>query len=126
MQVVVAARATHRELRYLGQNLVSQADGGHGYRAVLVLLRTESDHDDAIRALEVLAEPLKDFPWLTASDKSTALAAILTALVRPVLRTAPLFAFRAPKMGAGKSLLADVVSMIATGRTANAMTQGQD
>lgn len=81
---------------------------------------------DAKRACEELLEPLRDFPWLEPSDRSAALAAILTALARHSLRTAPLFAFRAPKMGSGKSLLADVVSLVATGRPAPVMTPGRD
>jgi hypothetical protein len=54
------------------------------------------------------------------------MAAILTALIRPSLRTSPMFAFRAAKMGSGKSLLADIVSLIAAGRQAAVMSQGAD
>lgn len=82
--------------------------------------------DDAHCALDVILTVLKDFPWLEASDRSAAIAAILTGLIRPSLRTAPLFAFRAPKMASGKSLLADVVAMTATGRVASVMSQGKD
>ncbi len=82
--------------------------------------------DDARAALEKLRWLLKDFPFVAPSDESVALAAILTPLIRPSLRTAPLFAFRAAKMGSGKSLLADVVSMISTGRAAAVMSQGLD
>lgn len=82
--------------------------------------------EDAARALAALNEILKDFPWLAGCDRAAALAAILTATIRPSLRTAPLFAFRAPKMASGKSLLADVVAMIATGRTVSVMSQGRD
>jgi hypothetical protein len=81
---------------------------------------------DAIEALRALKEPLRRFPWVEHSDRSAALAAILTALIRHSLRTAPLTAFRAPKMGSGKSLLADVVAMVATGRVASVMSQGKD
>jgi hypothetical protein len=81
---------------------------------------------DAKRALTVLKEPIKAFPFIEASDRAAALAAMLTVLVRPSIRTSPLFAFRAPKMASGKSLLADVVAMIATGRVAPVMTPGKD
>lgn len=77
-------------------------------------------------ALDRLLFVLKEFPFLETVDRSVALAAMLTAAVRPSLRTAPLFAFRAAKMGSGKSLLADVVSLIATGRPAAVMSQGAD
>jgi hypothetical protein len=92
--------------------------------------------DDAVAAVEVFAALLKGFPFID-DDTSTrphlrtvsfsvALAAILTALVRRSVRTAPLFGFSAPTMGSGKSLLADVVSMIATGRPAAAMSYADD
>ena len=61
---------------------------------------------------------IKDFPFVSGTDTAAALAAIVTALVRPALPTAPLFAFKAPKMGSGKSLLADVVALVATGELA--------
>ncbi|MBK8980650.1 MAG: bifunctional DNA primase/polymerase [Planctomycetes bacterium] len=82
--------------------------------------------DDARAALAVLCEPLSGFPFRTPAHRAVAVAAILTALIRPSLRTAPLFAFLAAKMGSGKSLLADVVAMIATGRSAAVMSQGAD
>ena len=82
--------------------------------------------DDALAALATLHDLLKGFPFLEKCDRSVAIAAILTGLVRRSLRTAPLFAFRAPKMGSGKSLLADVVALFATGRPAPAMPQGKD
>jgi hypothetical protein len=49
---------------------------------------------------------------------------MLTAVCRKMLRTAPLHGFTAPTMGTGKSLIADVVAMIATGREAPVMSQG--
>jgi hypothetical protein len=86
----------------------------------------EPSRDDATQALQVLLAPIAEFPWLEPCDRAAALAAILTALIRRSLRTAPLFAFRAPKMSSGKSLLCDIVAMIATGRVAAAMIQGHD
>ena len=90
------------------------------------LIPDEPSRDDALSALGKLQEMVKGFPWVGASDRSTALAAMLTGLIRRSLRTAPLFAFRAPKMGSGKSLLADVVAMLGTGRVASVMSQGKD
>lgn len=81
---------------------------------------------DAIEALAVLEVVIGKFPFVDESDFSAALAAILTAIQRPVLRTAPMFPIRAPKMSSGKSLLADVVALIATGQPAPVMTQGRD
>ncbi|MFZ1828291.1 MAG: hypothetical protein WAW42_05885 [Candidatus Competibacteraceae bacterium] len=70
----------------------------------------------------ILQEVLDGFPFAESSDRAVALSAMLTALVRPALRTAPLHTFDAPHPGSGKSLLADVVAMVATGTTAKVMT----
>lgn len=82
--------------------------------------------DDARKALLRLEEVLKDFPFVNGSDRAAALSAILTPLVRKRLRAAPLTAIGAPKMASGKTLLADVVAMVATGRPASVMSQGRD
>lgn len=82
--------------------------------------------DDARGALERIEHVLKDFPFVDDSDRSAAVAAILTAVVRRSLRTAPIFTFSAPMPGSGKSLLADIVSMVATGRPCAVMSQGRD
>ena len=54
------------------------------------------------------------------------LAAVITALVRPSLRSAPGFAFSAAKMGEGKSLQADAVAYISTGRSPAMMSRTDD
>lgn len=82
---------------------------------------------DALGALAVLKEPYSEFIFADpAMGLSIALAATLTAVVRRSLRTAPLFAFDAPVMGAGKGLLVKVAALIATGRPAPLLSQGQD
>ncbi|MBF0140802.1 MAG: hypothetical protein HQL74_11050 [Magnetococcales bacterium] len=78
--------------------------------------------NDALHSLGVFLEILRDFPFKNDEYRSVAVAAILTALVRLSLRTAPMTIFTAPKMASGKSLLADIVSMIATGYPATVMT----
>lgn len=80
-------------------------------------------HEQGRAALNLLLrEVLDGFPFTEPHDRSAALSAILTACVRHALRSAPLHAFEAPRAGSGKSLLADVVSLIATGATATVMT----
>jgi hypothetical protein len=83
----------------------------------------EPTRDDALAALAVLKEPFEEFPFVEESDRSVALAAVMTALVRPSIRSSPLFLFRAPKMASGKSLLQDIVALVATGRDATVMSQ---
>ncbi len=87
---------------------------------------------EALAALRVFEELLAGFPFVDrgserpGSDFAVAVSAILTALVRKSLKSAPLYAFRAPKMGSGKSLLGDVVGMIASGRPCAVMSLGED
>lgn len=70
----------------------------------------------------LLNEVLSGFPFAEPHDRSAALSAILTACVRHSLQFAPLHAFDAPRAGSGKSLLANVVALIATGAPATVMT----
>lgn len=69
---------------------------------------------------------LRSFPFRSASDKSAALAAIITALLRRMLPAAPIFAVSAPTAGTGKSLFAEVVGVIATGRKPPMLSMGDD
>ena len=108
-----------------------------GYDPTTGLLFVESESFPAIpekpdrkqgrAALDVLlAEVLDGFSFSTPHDQSAALSAILTAMVRPSLRTAPMHIFSAPLKGSGKSLLADCVALIATGRAATVMSFTSD
>jgi hypothetical protein len=81
--------------------------------------------DAASAALQQLQHPLRGFPFADDASKSVALAAMLTALVRPSLRTSPLHAFDAPTAGTGKSLLAELVGLLATGARPPALSQGK-
>jgi hypothetical protein len=75
--------------------------------------------DDARTAIGHLQEPLIDFPFTETWHFSAALAAILSLIGRfAIMGNVPLFAIRANTRGSGKSLLADVVSIIGTGRAA--------
>ncbi|MDS4058643.1 MAG: bifunctional DNA primase/polymerase [Candidatus Contendobacter sp.] len=69
----------------------------------------------------LLDEVLSGFSFAAPNDRAAALSAILTALVRPSLRTAPMHVFSAPQKGSGKTLLANCVALVATGREATAM-----
>lgn len=80
--------------------------------------------DDALAAMATLKTVIGGFPFVDDAARSVALSAILTAVSRRAVRTAPLHGFSALTMGSGKSLLADVVSMVATGRDAVVMSQG--
>jgi hypothetical protein len=81
--------------------------------------------DDAKTAIEKLAHPLRGFPFTSEAARSVALSSMLTALIRPSLRTAPLHAFDAPTAGTGKSLLAEIPGLLATGIKPPSMSQGK-
>lgn len=64
-------------------------------------------------ALADLRTLVGEFPFATAIDEASALAAILTAVARPTLRTAPAFLIAAHDYGSGKSYLAELVALFA-------------
>ena len=66
------------------------------------------------------------FAFTSPTARSAALSAILTPLVRHSLRTAPLHLISATHAGSGKSLLADVVALVATGKPATIFDLGDD
>jgi hypothetical protein len=75
--------------------------------------------DDARAALDVLLSPFVDFPFAQSHFSSTALAAVLSLVARPAIRSPiPLFAVRANTRGTGKGLLVDTIVTAATGRPA--------
>ncbi len=85
----------------------------------------EPTRDDARAALDLLASLIANFPFVGGVDRSVALSAMLTACIRRNLPTAPLHAFDAPVAGSGKSKLVDIATLIATGRVAAVIAQGQ-
>ncbi|MBB3388611.1 putative DNA primase/helicase [Rhizobium sp. BK275] len=76
------------------------------------------DRAQAMTALENIRKLVASFPFVSGIDESAALAMILTAIVRPSLKTAPLFGVNATAPGTGKSKLVDVAAILATGRLA--------
>lgn len=81
----------------------------------------------ALAALAALKnELLCGFPFVTGADRAVALSAIVTAVTRRTLKTAPLHAVTAPRRGTGKGKLLDLAAIIATGRQASAIVQGRN
>lgn len=66
--------------------------------------------EKAMAALSSIRELLSEFAFATPHDEAAALAAILTAVVRPGLKTAPLFHVKASTFGSGKSYLTSVIA----------------
>ncbi|MGO3934488.1 hypothetical protein NP284_40100 [Rhodopseudomonas pseudopalustris] len=81
---------------------------------------------EAAAALDVLVEPIAELPFVANTDRAAAVALLMTAVMRPALRAAPMFAVTAPAAGTGKSLAIDIAAIIATGRKAAVVTPTPD
>jgi hypothetical protein len=53
-----------------------------------------------------------EFPFADSASRGVMLAAMVTAVMRPMVPTSPAFAFDAPKAGSGKSLLAECICAV--------------
>jgi hypothetical protein len=91
-------------------------------------LNVGSTQAEAVAALDKLRDIVSDFPFAAPEHQSAAIAAIITALVRSAIRgPTPLFIFDSTTPGSGKSLLADVTALLATGTPAPRMAlTGED
>jgi hypothetical protein len=69
----------------------------------------EPTDEQVSSAFNTIWRGLADFPYANGPARGVLLAAVVTAVMRPMLPTAPAFAFDAPKAGSGKSLLAACV-----------------
>lgn len=74
-----------------------------------------------LAAKQVLLDAIESIPFEDLTDTSVALSLMLTSLVRRSLPSAPMGAITAPTPGSGKTLLADCISIMATGVAAPAM-----
>lgn len=74
-------------------------------------------HADAKTAAEMLLDLVADFPFVGPEHRAAWLAAVLTVLARPAIAgPCPAFLVEASTAGSGKTLLARLVGIIATGR----------
>ena len=78
--------------------------------------------EEAMRALERLEDLLANFPFVTNLDRSVALAAMITAVLRGAFGVAPMTLYRAPDVGTGKSFLVDLTSTLARGQPCPVIT----
>ena len=66
------------------------------------------------------------FPFVADIDHSALMSCLLTALLRRLLPSAPMFAITAPTPGTGKTLLCESAAIVATSRRASVMSLGHD
>jgi hypothetical protein len=93
------------------------------------LISNKPTRKEAEASLNKLKSVIAEFPFVETStgespSRSVALSAILTALVRRSLHSAPAHGCTAPTPGTGKTLIWDCVAQIATGRSIAAISQG--
>jgi hypothetical protein len=79
-------------------------------------LSEQPTQDEAKKALALLKSLLPEFKFANETDRSVALALILTHAARGAMPVAPLFLVRAHTPGTGKSYLIDLVTAIVTGK----------
>ncbi|WPD20203.1 hypothetical protein [Thermaerobacter composti] len=84
--------------------------------------------DDVERAKALLLEDLMgDFPFVDEASRAHALCALLLPFVREMIDgPTPLHLIDKPAPGSGGSLLADAITIPATGRPAHVMTESRD
>lgn len=78
---------------------------------------------DIKAAVEMTLEPICDFPFDSDASRANAVATMFTPILRPMIEgPVPLAIIDKPQAGTGASLLAETISLIATGRAAAMMT----
>jgi hypothetical protein len=86
-------------------------------RALYDVIAAKPDEKAANEALNCLLTPFQHFVFADSASKSALLAMIFTAILRPILPTAPGFVITSPNVGDGKSLLMQTLAALGIGRT---------
>src|SRR5260370_3923870 len=82
----------------------------------------EPNEDDLVRAIDVIHEVIGEFPFENQASYANAVALLLTPIIRQAINGhVPLALLDATRPGTGKSLLAELVALVATGRKAAMM-----
>lgn len=82
--------------------------------------------ETAREALACLLDIVKHFPFRHESHRSAWLALPLALVARHAFELAPLWIFDAPTPGSGKTLLAEIATMLVTGRKPSMLTPTDD
>src|SRR5262245_22047623 len=96
-------------------------------------IAAQPTRQDALTALAKLKDLFCEFSFRDAGKDglekrlncSVSVSALLTALLRGSLPTAPIYLIRADTPGTGKSLLVDVIAVVATGQYCPVITAGK-
>ena len=121
-----------RTLRGVTTAPIPRVDGSHhaargyddvsgylcGYNGPALAVPAAPTREDALDALTCILEMLDDFPFKNESHRSAWLALLFTLLLRPMLRgNVLIFLVSATSPGTGKTMLADLASLIIFGET---------
>lgn len=80
-------------------------------------VKEKPTQEDAAKAVETLCAPFNEFPFASPVYRSAAVAAVLTIIARTAIGdSVPIFAFEAVAQGTGKTLLADSIGVLTSGR----------
>ena len=79
-------------------------------------IATEFDPERIKELVDTCLKPFRSYSYADHIKGRTAmLAAVLTAILRPAMETAPMIAVTSPEIGVGKSFIAQALGVIATG-----------
>lgn len=82
---------------------------------------------DVARAGDLLKEIFRDFPFCDEASRTNTIAALITAVLRPVIPGfVPMALIDKPQPGNGASLMSDAIAIVATGRPSAKMTAPTD
>jgi hypothetical protein len=85
-------------------------------RSAKINVPDQPTREDALKALDILAELVAETSFVGETDKSVAIAAMLTALAQGCVPVKPLFCFHAHSAGTGKTYVCEIVSVLTSGR----------
>ncbi|MDR1650122.1 MAG: hypothetical protein LBR71_07655 [Synergistaceae bacterium] len=72
--------------------------------------------DDAVTAARFVLDILSDFPFQDNASRDNAMGLLLSAIVKEIVGLVPIALIDAPTKGTGKTRLAQIASIVATGR----------
>lgn len=98
----------------------------HDYRKAFVHITKSDAAQMAMEALGFLNKTIDEFPFVSKTDKAVAIAAMLSTAICMTAPKIPMFGFSSPSPRTGKSTLADLISIIATGFPAAVVNYEKD
>jgi hypothetical protein len=106
-----------------GRMFIAREKGYHKESRLLVMEEAEDfpevmdspNEDDVLAALTTLWYPFKEFSFVDDDAKAALISALLTGVVRPMIKTAPGYAVSASEYGSGKSLMIKAIGALASG-----------